>query len=153
MLCAARGSSIFVFGADGSCLSSWQHPAAQGKADRGAAGDGTQEPERPQEQTGESSPAPKRRKVDSEAGVHVDPTEPTDGTANPADGKADGNGQKSMKKGRAKFSDARGQEYPIINILKATPDGNHVVAVTGQDKIIWVLEHNGQGQLKELSQR
>ncbi|KAI0482818.1 hypothetical protein GGR56DRAFT_685847 [Xylariaceae sp. FL0804] len=44
-------------------------------------------------------------------------------------------------------------ELPFVTILTATEDGKHLVAVTGQDKAVWVFEHDGRGILKELSQR
>ncbi|KAK2073083.1 hypothetical protein P8C59_007392 [Phyllachora maydis] len=45
------------------------------------------------------------------------------------------------------------QMEPFVQNLRATPEGRHVVAVTGTDKTLWVFEHDGQGNLKLLSQR
>lgn len=43
-------------------------------------------------------------------------------------------------------------ERPMVIILTAAADGKHLVAVT-QCKSIWVFEHDGLGNLKQLSRR
>jgi tRNA (guanine-N(7)-)-methyltransferase subunit TRM82 len=155
VLCAAKGSSIFTFGADGALLSSWHHPAAQSKTDTNTdpAGEEKQEAEVPQEQADESSPPSKRRKIGSDTVVDAAAEEPTGETAAPLDEKANGGNQKKSKKEKSNRPDRPLLEHPFVILLKATPDGSHVIAVTGQDKSIWVFEHDGSGQLKELSRR
>lgn len=41
----------------------------------------------------------------------------------------------------------------MVISLESTSDGQHVVAVTGQDKTVWTFEHDGKGKLKQLSER
>jgi tRNA (guanine-N(7)-)-methyltransferase subunit TRM82 len=44
-------------------------------------------------------------------------------------------------------------ETPWVSLLKSTANGKYLVAVTSHDKALWVLEHDGSGQLTELSKR
>ncbi|KAK1972962.1 WD repeat domain-containing protein [Colletotrichum sublineola] len=48
---------------------------------------------------------------------------------------------------------ARVPDYPVITIMTTTSDGNYLLAVSGHDKSLWVFEHDGKGNLKQLSQR
>jgi len=59
------------------------------------------------------------------------------------------------KQGREKNGnqDTAHQERPFIHALTATADNHHVVAITGSDKTLWVFEHDGAGNLEQLSQR
>ncbi|KAH6646422.1 hypothetical protein BKA67DRAFT_102996 [Truncatella angustata] len=154
IVAAARGTSIFTFGADGSVLSSWEHPATQHQAtaadnatENGA--DGAVKADQ-----GETSSPTKRRKIETEAGVQAVTADTQEGKVS-AEGDAKGSDQIKAKKGRrsTKPSDYKGQEQPHVIMLRATQEGSHLIAVTGTDKAIWVFQHDGQGQLKELSQR
>lgn len=56
-------------------------------------------------------------------------------------------------KEKVKEKDPKHQERPFLHALSVTPDGRHLVALTGSDKTIWVFERDGSGHLKLLSQR
>jgi len=45
------------------------------------------------------------------------------------------------------------QEAPAVIALASTRRGDHVIVVTGEDKSIRVFEHDGRGQLRQISQR
>jgi tRNA (guanine-N(7)-)-methyltransferase subunit TRM82 len=45
------------------------------------------------------------------------------------------------------------QEGPVVIALASTRRGDHVIVVTGEDKSIRVFEHDGKGQLRQISQR
>ncbi|KAI1281058.1 hypothetical protein F5Y07DRAFT_317580 [Xylaria sp. FL0933] len=136
LFCAARGGSIQTFDLTASSqpLFSWSHPSIKqaGAEDEGRT---------------ENQPPSKRRKLasdDAEENVGVEneqgmPNTPT-------------NGEKNQKKGK-KTSRPPQPEAPFVILLTATEDGSHVIAVTGQDKTLWVFEHDGKGSLKELSRR
>ncbi|KAK9776970.1 hypothetical protein SCAR479_06371 [Seiridium cardinale] len=152
MIVAARGTIVFTFGVEGSLLASWEHPATQRKPLSGGnvTEDGATEIIGDDEG---SSPA-KKRKVETSDGVHAVVAASRD-EQEPAQGEANGNDQKKTKKGRhaTRPSDYKGQDQPYVNILRTTSNGSHVVAVTAADKAVWVFEHDGRGQLKQLSQR
>lgn len=61
---------------------------------------------------------------------------------------AEGGAKKGPKQPRQKQVDR-----PVVPLITGTTDGKHIVALSGQDKAIWVFEHDGQGQLKQLSKR
>ncbi|KAI0125938.1 WD repeat domain-containing protein [Xylariales sp. AK1849] len=154
VICASRGGSIFTFGADGSLLASWRHPATQSKADQtvDTVKIGNNGTEKLNEKAETSSPPSKRRKVDTDS-ADAAAQQITEATPAPADSQAKENGHKKKIKGRSKSDYGSVHEQPFVNILKATPDGNHIIAVTGQDKTIWVFEHDGKGQVMVQSQR
>lgn len=149
VLFASRGGRLHSFKlSDKSFISTWTHPAvvsitesAQGVqklaekldqvAQTTAAGDV------PAQEDGDEPPA-KRAKVDGEAGDKQD---------------AKQKNQKANQKGKDNMRLAHVPDQPIIIQLTSTDDGQHVVAVTGHDKAIWVFEHDGNGNLKELSKR
>lgn len=90
----------------------------------------------PTEPVAQGSPAPdgpptKRRKLE-------DGQEPS------------ANGQGKSKNGAQENPPT---ERPFVQGLYTTTDGHHLVAITGSDKTIWVFEHDGAGNLKQLSQR
>ncbi|KAI1437560.1 hypothetical protein GGR50DRAFT_692078 [Xylaria sp. CBS 124048] len=132
LFCAARGCSIHTFDLSASpqLLSSWTHPQAQ-SISTPVVQDTTQKDEQ--------QPPSKRRKLDSEAQAQVQEEEGE---------------QETPSKNKKKANNAPPKpESPLIVLLAATDDGNHVIAVTGQDKTLWVFEHDGKGLLKQLSQR
>jgi tRNA (guanine-N(7)-)-methyltransferase subunit TRM82 len=150
IVCAARGSIIFTFAANGSLLSSWEHPATQRapnpavEVPENGAADSVGETET-------ATPPPKRRRVDPESTENATAKETTEEQPEGDDAKANGK-KKPVKKGRSK-PDFSSQEKPYVNIMKATHSGSHLIAMTGMDKNVWVFEHDGKGQLKEVSQR
>lgn len=152
ILCGSKGATIYTFDvASRALLSSWSHPlsrksATEAGAEEAVAGDAG-EPESDQ-------PPSKKRKLESNGEGSVEgqqgPDAPAESTETAANGKAQGK-KKQQKPKRATTRPL--EERPFVVLLAATRDGSHVVAVTGQDKAIWVLEHDGKGGLKELSQR
>lgn len=158
VLFAARGGNIHSFNlTDGSHISYWRYPVEKKGGKPGVS--------RPEE--GESTPAPsqdeqgppaKRVKLDpvtSPAGDE-EKTEKAADVVRPAEQNGNGATPRDQKKGK-KHNPRPGPmsqplERPMVIILTATPDGRHLIAVT-QCKSIWVFEHDGQGQLKQLSRR
>lgn len=149
ILCGSKGTSIYTFDTEShTLLSSWSHPLSgksKPKVDVGEVGT-------PAEQESDQPPS-KKRKLESNgedrAGEDQEAETPAENAAPPANGK--GRGKKPKQK--PKQPAPRPQEQPFVILVTATSDGSHIVAVTGQDKTLWVLEHDGKGGLKELSQR
>jgi tRNA (guanine-N(7)-)-methyltransferase subunit TRM82 len=171
LFCAAKGYTIQTFdiSADSQHLFSWNHPST-GHDENGDIRKETHEGMAAEEQTGQQSPA-KRRKLDSDAEHNA---EAEDGQHSPSkrrkldsddgfngatedgqgapDAPATGEKGKKQKKIKAKGAPPK-TDLPFVILLTATENGSHVIAVTGQDKTLWVFEHDGKGLLKELSQR
>ncbi|KAI1176748.1 hypothetical protein F4777DRAFT_587679 [Nemania sp. FL0916] len=150
LFCAAKGCSIQTFDLSASSqpLFSWTHPSAE-QARKGEQAKETQESRKEDDQT-EIQPPSKRRKLGSED------VEMSTGTEN-GQGMVDtpATGGKRQKKATARGT--RGMQFkpelPFVVLLTATEDGNHVLAVTGQDKTLWVFKHDGKGVLEEVSKR
>ncbi|XDG06564.1 hypothetical protein ABKA04_006179 [Annulohypoxylon sp. FPYF3050] len=166
IICAAKGASIHAFylhafylKAGAPILSSWTHPLVkkvensepQEKTEN--ENDITQEGRDPDEKEN-GQPSPKKRKLSfgEKADVGGESGQTISGTVKPP---LSGDRVKKEKQKQKQKSEPRAQlsELPFVILLAATEDGNHLVAVTGQDKTIWVFEHDGKGNLKELSQR
>lgn len=162
LLCASRGDTLYTFGAD--CALIAEHSLG-GSSATGPEGSSTKEEERNQasqngpseatphtqgaeEEVNESAtPPPKRRKVDSSV-ADVSAAQPAGG--NDKTQTAKGGDQKKKKKAEKPAEDTK-KSYVIL--LKATGEGSHVVAVTGDNKTVHVLKHDGKGRLTGLSQR
>lgn len=161
-LIAARGSSIDLFNLeDLSLLSTWKCPSNQtqrvnlqqsipnlsSKSQHLASSEDTVPVS--------SSPPAKRRKL-SGAGDNLQPAE-KDGKNEKKD-KIEKNDQNERKKANNR-SDAvvSGLQAPAIIALAVTNGGQHVIAVTGEDKSIRVFEivsqQDGRQQLRHISQR
>ena len=149
LLVAARGSSIDLFSLeDGSLKSTWNCPTPQGgqngpQAEQVTIKLATQNPESSVDITIDSSfPPAKKRKLSASE---------TDKTKNLT--------SKEGKKKQNNRSDAvaSGLEAPAVINLAIANGGQHVIAVTGEDKSIRVfevvLENGGNPQLRQLSQR
>ncbi|KAI2629728.1 hypothetical protein GGR54DRAFT_586249 [Hypoxylon sp. NC1633] len=146
ILCAAKGTSIHTFELDGgpSFLSSWSHP----KTEQASSSKGpVQESRGNDEQENDKHPS-KKRKLDSDEKPR-DVGEPSQSDTVVVEAEANGNGQKKPKPDHH----SQRTELPFVALLTSTEDGSHVVAVTGQNKTLWVFEHDGNGMLKELSHR
>ncbi|KAJ8122746.1 hypothetical protein O1611_g9763 [Lasiodiplodia mahajangana] len=144
LFCAAKGCSIqtFALGANSQPLFSWTHPSLK-QAQHATQIKETHEGAEDEEQTGQQPPS-KRRKLGSDEAESNVGTEDQQGTPGaPASGE-----KKNQKKGKAKGTPPK-PEAPLVVLLKATEDGAHVVAVTGQDKTLWVFRHDGKGSLEE----
>ncbi|KAI1455714.1 hypothetical protein F4805DRAFT_435295 [Annulohypoxylon moriforme] len=156
ILCAAKGTSIHTFdlNSGSSILSSWTHPLAN-KSEKGESHENEkgiiQEGQDPEEDESGQRPSKKRKlSSDEKPDVEGENGKADAGTVEPA---ASGDGKKKKKQKQKSESRVQQSELPFVILLTATEDGSHVVAVTGQDKTIWVFEHDGKGTLKELSQR
>ncbi|UKZ77410.1 hypothetical protein TrVFT333_005131 [Trichoderma virens FT-333] len=168
ILFAARGGAIHTFSlTDGNHISSWKHPDADKvaqsiKAINEAKAEATPTAEADTPATESDGPPAKRQKLDGESestSVNAEVPAPTTVQDEKSQtGHFDGRGKKGKGKpgkdfdnGKTRF--ARVPDRPVITHLTSTPDGSHVVAITGHDKAIWVFEHDGNGQLRQLSQR
>ncbi len=145
-ICGSKGASIYTLDVV-SCtlLSSWSHPLSGKSELKPDVGD----VKTPAGQDSEHPPFKKRRLGSNEEGeADIQEPEAPAGILEPAaNGKSRGGKQIPM------LPTPRPQEPPFVILLTATNNGSHVVAVTGQDKTIWVLEHDGKGGLKELGRR
>ncbi|KAI1821267.1 hypothetical protein F4861DRAFT_542156 [Xylaria intraflava] len=148
IVCAARGCSIHTFdlAAKPQLLFSWAHPSSK-QAQSGRAAPGTHEDDRNKGQPEQQGPPPKRRKLGSDATEANVEAEDGQGTS-----ETPTKGPKNGKKANAKWTPPK-PEATFVVLLAATDDGSHVIAVTGQDKTLWVFEHDGKGSLKKVSQR
>ncbi|KAL2161493.1 hypothetical protein VTH06DRAFT_8055 [Thermothelomyces fergusii] len=134
---AAQGCDIHSFNSDFKHVSTWKYPAQKTNEPNGAS----------KEAPSQDSPAPeepptKRRKVESGAASEAPEKDQSAGSEN---------GRPKSKK--AAQYDVPANERPFVQGLYATADGRHLIAITGSDKTIWVFEHDGAGNLKQLSQR
>lgn len=177
ILFAARGGAIHTFNlTDGTHISSWKHPDVDKVADSikaineakaEAALAAAAEADAPA--TENEGPPAKRQKLgggeDESAPVTAEDEASTSTPATaqddkPKSGHFDGRGKKGKGKGKAakdfenaKSRFARVPDRPVITHLASTPDGSHLLAVTGHDKVVWVFKHDGNGQIEELSRR
>ncbi|KAK3904853.1 hypothetical protein C8A05DRAFT_42150 [Staphylotrichum tortipilum] len=122
---AAQGSDIHSFSSALEHISTWKYPVKQPDESKAPESEA-------QESPAPEGPPTKRRKVE--------------------------NGQESASKGQQGSKknvkhDLPANEKPFLQKLFTTADGRHLVAMTGSDKTIWVFEHDGAGNLKQLSQR
>ncbi|KAH6854254.1 hypothetical protein B0I37DRAFT_25059 [Chaetomium sp. MPI-CAGE-AT-0009] len=130
---AAQGSNIHSFNSGFEYVSTWKYPVQETDESNGPATEAQGSPAK-------EGPPTKRRKVEpgQEQG-------PEGGLAKSTNGQP--------KSNKAAKYDVPGNERPFVQGLYATTDGRHLVAITGSDKTIWVFEHDGVGNLKQLSQR
>jgi tRNA (guanine-N(7)-)-methyltransferase subunit TRM82 len=129
-------------------VSTWTHPDTETFiASSRALREKTQAPIAPeaQDQGLVLEPPAKRQKTFS-----GDEGEET-GSSKTTRGARDANQPKGSGKKGAKS--ARPVERPLLIQITGTKDGGHVVAVSGHDKAIWVFEHTGAGQLRQISKR
>lgn len=173
VLFAARGGNLHSFKlTDGSHISSWRYPLERkdGKSgvlkpeDRLVISVSEESTPNPS-QDGHDGPPAKRVKLDAATSVAGENGGqvgvPSAGEDQPRDDTEEkqGDQRKDTPNGkRGKVANPRPgprsqpSERPMVIILTATADGNHLVAVT-QCKSIWVFEHDGLGNLKQLSRR
>lgn len=176
ILFAARGASIHSFNlTDSSHISrSWKYPAAEATENVASKKEShlvinVSESSTPAPSQDEQGPPAKRVKLDSsEAVAEKDPEKEPAGvkpsTPTGEDQAKDeiptlrggGSGGKKNKKKKKQEHQPGPRSQPterhMIILMNATQNGHYVVAVTS-DKSIWVLEHDGHGQLKQISRR
>ncbi|KAK1636716.1 WD repeat domain-containing protein [Colletotrichum phormii] len=176
---AARGGKIHSFSLeDGAHISTWKHPdvekAVAAAASAAAAkveievSSGVPTPSNPANDDDE--PPAKRQRVESgkedkaevqEEAKDVDAmvvdSEPQKAEHQKRDRRK---GTKNMRRNNRDGQQnnrgtafARVPDYPVITIMTTTSNGSHLLAISGHDKSLWVFEHDGKGNLKELSQR
>ncbi|KFG80485.1 tRNA methyltransferase [Metarhizium anisopliae] len=143
ILFATRGGKIHSFNlSDHKHISTWQHPDVEKQS---IAGDSqtqleseTKTPTNAENapETEQSEPPAKRQKV-AEGDLNI--------SGGKGKGKSDNHGDKSRM--------GRVVDRPLITLLTCTDDGKHLIAVSGHDKSVWVFEHDGEGQIIQLSQR
>lgn len=153
----ARGSNLHTFNLhDGAHLFSWRHPWVKSdekggnlvsRAENGASASTQNQPTSNAAHGSGEGPPSKRVKLD-EAG-RDSPSEEV-----PVDIQEETGGPHSAKASKIRNGQSsKAEDRPVINVLACTPDGCHVVTVTGVEKTIRVFEHDGIGKLKMLSER
>ena len=152
VLFAARGSDLHTFNiSNGSYISSWRHPTGN-KADAKTK-DTEKGNEAPVSAAALSQGSPEQEQGPPAKRVRLEDTPEStqeQSQENSKNGETKGNGKKSNRRAEAVSGPL---EFPLIHYLTATTDGRHIVAVSAQDKTIWVFEHDLQGYIKQLSQR
>ncbi|KAK0729165.1 hypothetical protein B0T21DRAFT_394501 [Apiosordaria backusii] len=140
---AAQGTNIVSFNSSLEHLSTWKYPVKATDAPSEATPD-VEAPSTVEAPPTPEGPPAKRRRTEN------DEKEAQNGdAATPSSANGQKKGRFHNKPAVANISN----EKPFINCLITTTDGRHVIAATGSDKTIWVFEHDGSGNLKQLSQR
>lgn len=155
-LFAARGGKIHTFDlSTHRHLGTWKHP----ELDTFLAGGGVQvEPEEADDSVmvDEAEPPAKRQKVTEDA-----QDEKEDEQDKPEAKSEDKSQEKTEEKTAGRRKKGKDQrkpkplpvpDRPVIIQMATSPDGSHLVAVSGNDKAIWVLANNN-GHLTQLSKR
>lgn len=156
---AARGGQIQTFKLGGGpALATWNHPEAEREAaasvqSAGESAEKTGQPAGAENSTLEDEPPTKRQRVEQGAPEELTPEA---GTATAQEDA--GESTKGKKKGKKGYGTSRGPfsrqpDYHLIIILEVSADGKHVAAVSGNDKTLWVFDHDGNGALRESSKR
>lgn len=160
ILFATRGGKIHSFNlSDHKHISTWQHPDVEKQI---SSSESKQEPQNETKtpidaenvpETEESEPPAKRQKV-AEEGLNVSTGDAQAGNTENAQSK----GTKGKGKGKSDNHGDRSRmgrvvDRPLITLMTCTDDGKHLIAVSGHDKSVWVFEHDGEGNLTQLSQR
>ncbi|KAL0938940.1 tRNA methyltransferase [Colletotrichum truncatum] len=171
---AARGGKIHSFSLqDGSHLFTWKHPdvekvtaasaaATSAKADT-EVGSNVPTPSSPAND--EDGPPAKRQRLEKED-EHPKDSDAMAIDEDQKEGFQQQENDKKVKKDRRKGNKGQGQQlnnrgnvfarvpdYPVITLMTTTSNGSHLLAISGHDKSLWVFEHDGKGNLKELSHR
>lgn len=154
VLFAARGGNIHSFKlTDGSHISYWRYPVEKKEVKAAVSRPEKSAPAAPQEDQGPPAKRVKLDAVTTDAGAGDETEKAAD--VKPAEENANGT-PRDQKKGKKQNPRpgpmSQPLERPMVIILTATSDGRHIIAVT-QCKSIWVFEHDGHGQLKQLSRR
>lgn len=155
ILCGSKGATIYTFDLESyTLLSSWSHPLSKNGEPNASVDEAGQA-------DGQASvqPPSKKRRIESNGEAKAEEAQPTEVPVENSGSAANGNGNGNLnskgrgKKQKPKHSSRPPQEQPFVILMTSTSDGSHVIAVTGSDKTLWVLEHDGKGGLKESSQR
>lgn len=163
VLFATGAGNIHSFNlADGSHVSCWKYPLDPKDQKARLAIDvsetSTPASEQQDEQKEQEPPSKRVRLDESEAGAGNDeaPVRATTTETPSEEAPKKGTGKKNKKNDNKTPSSwsswAQPSDRPMVIIMAATADASHLVAVTS-DKSVWVFEHNGQGELVQLSRR
>jgi len=157
-LVAARGSQIDTFNMidGGIYLSSWKCPSPSKEGSDSTEISKQNLPvEKPDvgETVNESSPVAKRRKLTHEENVEKKDIKGEETESKNGDKKGEEAKSKPGKGKRKTSKPPQGNDSPNVILLASTADGQHVVAVTGEDKTIRVFKLSIAGVLEQLSQR
>ncbi|KAK7431040.1 tRNA (guanine-N(7)-)-methyltransferase non-catalytic subunit trm82 [Neonectria magnoliae] len=174
VLFAARGGKIHSFSLDdGTHLSTWKHldvdkvnATVKTIADEVARKPPeTSAPEAAEGGDGDEPPAKRQRVEEPKDDADKPAGEESAQASNAAEGSGEKNNKgKSNQKGKKSKNNQNNQsrkdaqiskvpDRPVITHLTSTGDGAHLLAITGHDKAIWIFEHDGKGQLTQLSRR
>ncbi|KAL6908467.1 hypothetical protein GGI43DRAFT_144623 [Trichoderma evansii] len=170
ILFAARGGAIHTFNlTDGTHISSWKHPDVdkvadsikainEAKAEAALAAEANTPatesdgpPAKRQKLAGENESTPVTAEAEASTPTTTQDEKPRSGHVDGRGKKGKGKAGKDVDNGKTRF--ARVPDRPVITHLTSTPDGSHLLAVTGHDKVVWVFTHDGNGQIEELSRR
>lgn len=169
VLYAARGGKIHSFSLqDGSHLSTWKHPDVD-KVDaavKAISGEASSENITNQDtpavegEGGDGPPAKRQKTEEPKDETTTAEANVQDDAKNAEEAKPEG-----KKRGGKKSKDRRNQQKPkehnisrvpdrpVITHMTSSPDGAHILAITGHDKAIWVFENGENGVLNQLSKR
>ena len=167
---AARGSNIHSFDSNFEPISVWKYPVKQQETNAEKAAIETPAPtvEAAEESPVPEGPPAKKRKVEDGEVVAVTEKSKEETTEGQTETKTEGGltqhqkevnrrsrrqKQKQKTEGGWAKNNKAALEKPFVQGLYLTTDSRHLVAITGSDKTIWVFEHDGAGNLKQLSQR
>lgn len=171
---AARGGKIHSFSLqDGSHVSTWKHPDVEkvtaASAAAAAAKVGVEAslsvptPDCPAFNDEEDGPPAKRQRLEKENKEDGDAMV-IDEPQTQAEQESEKKGRRDRRKGK-KGQDqgqkannrgnvfARVPDQAVITLMTTTSNGSHLLAISGHDKSLWIFEHDGKGNLRELSQR
>lgn len=156
-LFASRGGFLFVQSLSNGepIVATWAHPDVekqQSAAKHALSGDSDVHSLGPDDVSVTSSPPPKKPRVQEPPAGEGAP----EGQAEIPDEKtttihAQSNSKNNKKKSR--HAVAPQVNRPLIVHLSVSSDGRYVALVSGHDKTVWVIENDGQGNLRELSRR
>ncbi|KAJ4417395.1 tRNA (guanine-N(7)-)-methyltransferase non-catalytic subunit trm82, partial [Neurospora sp. IMI 360204] len=166
---AARGSNIHSFDSNFNPISVWKYPVKQQETNGEKAKSETPAPTVGAEESPapEGPPAKKRKVEDGEVAAVTEETKEEskeETTEGQNETKSEGQTQEVNRRSRRQKQKQKTEggwaknnkaalEKPFVQGMYLTTDGHHLVAITGSDKTIWVFEHDGAGNLKQLSQR
>ncbi|RGP81528.1 hypothetical protein FLONG3_260 [Fusarium longipes] len=169
VLYAARGGKIHSFSLqDGSHLSTWKHPDVD-KVDAAVkAISGEVSSENPTdkdpaivENEDDDGPPAKRQKTEEPKDEATTAEVNAQGDAKNADEVKPEGKKRGGKKSKDRRNQQRPKEHnisrvpdrPVITHLTSTPNGTHILAISGHDKAIWVFESGEKGALNQISKR
>lgn len=147
VLFAARSGKIHSFSLlDGSHISTWKHPdvekVASAMKEIAEAENEGEAPESTEAAPAEGEPPAKRQRLEQDEDEAPQPEAPQR------------KGKKSRNKNKGgNVRSSHVPDRPVITHITSSDDGAYLLAITGHDKNIWVFQHDGQGNITQLSKR